>query len=164
MKKLVSLATLLAMVLTFAVLANAEEKATAKECMQKVQEAVKLIKEKGEAAFDTLRDKKGPFVWKDSYVFVQDFEGVMKVHPMNPKLEGRNLNTVKDSTGKLFNAEMVAVAKNPGQGWVEYSWVKPGATQASPKVSYIVGIPEKMFFVGAGVWDVTKAEAEKAAK
>ncbi|MCB2188131.1 MAG: cache domain-containing protein [Deltaproteobacteria bacterium] len=164
MKKLVSVVTTLAMVLAFAVLANAEDKATPKECVQKVQEAVKLIQDKGDAAFDTLRDKNGPFVWKDSYVFVMDFDGVMKVHPMNPKLEGRNLNMIKDSSGKMFNAEMVAVAKGPGQGWVDYLWLKPGASQPSPKVSYIVGIPDKNLLVGAGVWDMTKAEAEKEAK
>ncbi|MFH1060604.1 MAG: cache domain-containing protein [Pseudomonadota bacterium] len=164
MKKLVTLATMLAMVLAFTAWAQAEDKATPKECVQKVQEAAKLIKEKGDAAFDALRDKKGAFVWKDSYVFVMDFEGIMKVHPMNPKLEGRNQNIIKDSNGKMFNAEMLATAKSPGQGWVDYSWVKPGASTPSPKVSYIVGVPDKKLIVGAGVWDMTKAEAEKAAK
>jgi signal transduction histidine kinase len=164
LKKLVSIAMMAVMVLALAVLASAEEKATPKECVQKVQEAVKLLQEKGDAAYATIRDKSGPFVWKDSYVFVVNFDGFMQAHPMNPKLEGRKVDTIKDSNGKMFNAEMVAVAKSPGQGWVDYSWLKPGETKPSPKVSYVMGVPGKNLVVGAGVWDVSKAEAEKTAK
>jgi len=164
LKKLVSVAMMAVLVLAMAVWAGAEEKATAKECVQKVQEAVKLIQEKGDAAYATIRDENGPFVWKDSYIFVVNFEGFMMAHPMNPKLEGRKVDTIKDSNGKMFNAEMVAVAKSPGQGWVEYSWVKPNENKPSPKVSYVMGVPGKDLVVGAGVWDMNKAEAEKAAK
>lgn len=164
MKKLVSIAMMAVMVLALAVWASAEEKATPKECVQKVQEAVKLIQEKGDAAYAVIRDKNGPLVWKDSYIFVVNFDGFMMAHPMNPKLEGRKVDTIKDSNGKMFNAEMVALAKSPGQGWVEYSWLKPGENKPSPKVSYVMGVPGKDLVVGAGVWDVTKAEAEKAVK
>ena len=145
--------------------AIASEKATPAEIIQKVKEAVKLVQEKGEEeAFTVFRDKKGPFVWKDSYLFVIDFDGIMRMHPYVSKLEGRNQLAVKDVNGKMFNAESMAIAKGPGHGWMDYYWVKPGEKKASPKVAYIMAVPGKNMFIGAGVYDITKAEAEKAGK
>ncbi len=159
---------LLACALFLAVAATAgfaQEKATPKEVVQKVNEAVNLIKEKGDAALDTLRDKKGPFVWKDAYLFVINFDGIMLMHPMNQKLEGRNQLPVKDSNGKLFNAEILAVAKSPaGEGWVDYAWIKPGEKTASPKVSFVKAVPGKNMLVGGGLYDITKEAAEKESK
>ena len=66
--------------------------------------------------------------------------------------------------GKMFNAESLAIAKGPGHGWMDYYWVKPGEKKASPKVAYIMSVPGKNMLIGAGVYDITKAEAEKAGK
>ncbi len=153
-----------ALFLTVAATAGfAQEKATPKEVVQKVNEAVNLIKEKGDAAFDIIRDKKGPFVWKDTYLFVGDYDGIMLVHPFNAKLEGKNLLGLKDANGKLFHAEFISIAKS-GEGWADYTWVKPGDKTPSPKVGFAKGVPGKNLFVGGGVWDMTKEEAEKASK
>ena len=47
-----------------------EEKATKEECVAKCKQALKLIKEVGlEKALEKMNDLKGPFMWKDSYVF-----------------------------------------------------------------------------------------------
>jgi signal transduction histidine kinase len=145
--------------------AMAGEKATPAEVIQKVNEAVALVQEKGpEAAFTVFRDKKGPFFWKGSYLFVIDFDGIMLMHPIVSKLEGRNQLNVKDVNGKMFNAETLAIAKGPGSGWVDYHWVKPGEKKASPKVSYVKTVPGKNMLIGCGIYDITKAEAEKAGK
>lgn len=145
--------------------ALAEEKATPQEVVQKVKEAVKLIQEKGpDAAFAVLSDKSGPFVWKNSYVVVSDLSGKMLVHPLNAKLVGNNIKGLKDVNGKLFQAEMDNVAATKGSGWVDFQWVKPGEKTPSPKVSYVMAVPGTDFICNAGVYDVTKQEAEKAAK
>ena len=131
--------------------AVAGEKATPAEVIQKVNEAIALVQEKGpEAAFKVFRDKNGPFVWKGSYLFVINFDGIMLMHPFVAKLEGKNHMNVKDVNGKLFNAESMALAKGPGSGWVDYYWVKPGEKKASPKVSYVKTVPGKNMFIGAG--------------
>ena len=88
----------------FSSIAVAGEKATIVELVQKVKEAVNLIQEKGDDAYPIIRDKSGPFVWKGCYLFVGDLEGKMLVHPMNRKLEGRNMMGSKDVKGKLFHA------------------------------------------------------------
>jgi cytochrome c len=163
MKKVLVLLSALTLMMAFGSVALAGE-ATPKEAIAKAQEAVKLIQEKGDAAYDVIRDKKGPFVWKDSYIVVNGLSGTIIVHPYVPKLEGRNMNSAKDSKGKLFHAETVAVAKNKGQGWVDYWWNKPGQKTPSQKSSYVLRVPGKDVYVLAGVWDMTAAQAEAAAK
>jgi cytochrome c len=138
------------------------DKATPQEVKAKVEEAVKLIQEKGEDAYPIIRDKNGPFVWKDSYVFISRLEGTMLVH-INNKLEGRNMMGSKDATGKLFHAGMVDVLNaKPTGTWYDYQWVKPGEKTPSPKVSYLMQVPGTDVFAGAGVWDVTMEDIKKA--
>jgi cytochrome c len=59
----------------------------------------KLIQEKGvEMASKTIGDKEGPFVWKDTYVFLMDLDGKMIAHPIKPELTERdNLLQVADT-------------------------------------------------------------------
>ena len=163
MRKVLVLLGAMALILAFGSVALAGE-ATPKEAIAKAQEAVKLIQEKGDGAYDAIRDKKGAFVWKDSYIVVNDLSGNVIVHPFVPKLEGRNMNPAKDSKGKLFHAETVAVAKSKGQGWVDYYWNKPGQKTPSQKASYVLRVPGKDVYVLAGVWDMNAAQAEAAAK
>ncbi len=156
---------LMVVVATFALQHMAwADKATPKEIVQKVEEAAKLIAEKGEEAFGVINDKNGPFVWKDTYCFVFDMNGTIVAHPDKPGLIGKNLMNTKDVKGKIFAAEFVAIAKSPqGKGWSEYYWPKPGEKEPSLKVSYIAKVPGRDYLVGAGVYDLTKEEAEKAA-
>ena len=147
----------------FSGISFAGEKATIAEVAQKVKEAVNLIKEKGDGAYPIIRDKKGPFVWKGCYLFVGDLEGRLLVHPMNNKLEGRNMMGSKDVKGKLFHAALVkGVKESPEGAFEDYWWIKPGEKKASPKVSFLMLVPGKDIFVGGGLYDITIAEAKKA--
>ena len=131
----------------------AQEKATKEECVAKVKEAIALIKEVGlEAAKPKLSDPKGPFVWKDTYIFVQDLDQITLVHP-NAKLVGGSMKGVKDSNGKMFTAEMIQIVTTTGEGWVEYMWPKVGEKEPSHKVVYIQRVPGEKIFVGAGVYE-----------
>lgn len=160
-----ALSCVVVMLAVFALQPNAwAEQATPKEVVQKVQEAAKLVAEKGEAAFQTINDKNGPFMWKDTYCFVFDMSGTIVAHPEKPGLIGKNLMNTKDVKGKIFAAEFVSIAKSPeGKGWSDYYWPKPGEKEPSLKVSYIMKVPGKDYFVGAGIYDLTKEQAEKAA-
>lgn len=165
MKRIVTLIVVLAfMVSGLAAVALAEDKATPKEVVEKVKEAVALIQEKGDEGIAAVQDKNGPFVWKDAYLFVLDFDGKMLAHPMNPALVGRNMMGVKDTKGKLFNAEIINIAKNNGQGWGDYYWVKPGEKEPSLKASFVMAVPGKNMCVGGGIYDINAADAEKAAQ
>ncbi len=91
-----------------------------------------------------------------NYVTVSDFNGVNLMNPARRDLEGQNLNGLKDSHGKLFFSEMMALTKQKGAGFTEYYWVKPGDKEPSLKISYSMGFPEWNLFIlcGLHVYDV----------
>ncbi len=134
-------------------LSMAQERATKEECIAKCKEAAALIKEVGvEAAMAKIQDAKGPFVWKDSYVYASDLDGKVLAHPMAPGLVGKALRGLKDPTGKMFGSEILDIATNKGEGWVEYVWPKPNETTPSPKATFVYRVPGQSLYVAAGIY------------
>ena len=130
--------------------------ATKDECVAKSKEAAAMINEKGlDAAVAEINKKDGKFVWKDSYVFMMDFDGKMLAHPMSPALIGKNLLDMKDKgdPGKLLFKEFIGVAKGTGEGWVDYMWTNPGDPKPRKKVTYTYRVPGKNLYVGAGIYE-----------
>ncbi len=119
-----------------------------------VRDAKSQIETSGEAAFARLRDRTGPFVVKDAYVFVIDAHGIERVNPVLANLEGKNVLDVKDTRGKLMVREMLEVAKTQGSGWVDYMWPKPGESVSTQKSTYVsrANIDGTWLLVGAGVY------------
>ncbi|MBR9985222.1 MAG: cache domain-containing protein [Desulfosarcina sp.] len=130
------------------------ESATKEEVIAKCEEAAKLVQEKGlELAGQTIGDKAGPFVWKDTYVFLMDLDGKMLAHPIKPELTERaDILEVKDTDGKPLFVEFVEVAGKKGEGWVDYMWPKPGEENPVAKSSYIYRVEGTPYFVGAGIY------------
>ncbi len=132
------------------------ENATKEECVAKSKDAAQLVNDKGlDEAVKEIGDKNGKFVWKDSYVFLMDLDGKMLAHPMSPGLVGKNLLDMKDKGegGKLLFKEFVEVAKDKGEGWVDYMWPKPGEKTPSKKLTYVYRVPGKNLLVGAGIYE-----------
>ncbi|MDD4952241.1 MAG: cache domain-containing protein, partial [Desulfovibrionaceae bacterium] len=99
-----------------------------------------------------------------NYVWINDMQPAMVMHPTQPKLDGKDLSGFKDQEGKALFVDMVEVCKKHGQGMVSYLWEKPGEAEAKPKVSYVMLIPELGWIIGTGAWveDISsrlKAEA-----
>jgi len=67
-----------------------------------VDRASALVETEGALAFQRLRDKSGPFVFMDTYIFVGRADGTEFVNPELPSLEGKNLIDVKDVKGQQF--------------------------------------------------------------
>jgi len=88
----------------------------------------------------------------DEYFFVRDYQGMTLMHAANPKLNGKSLWDAKDPDGVYLMREMSAVAQQQGSGYVAYQWPKPGAEKPSPKLSYVVNVPELKVFVGTGIY------------
>jgi len=132
----------------------AQEIATKEECVAKCKQAAATIKEIGvEAALAKIQDPKGPFVWKDSYVFAGDLDGVNLAHPMSPGMVGHNMRGIKDTNGKMFIAELLETAKTAGEGWIEYTWEKADTKKLSRKVTYVLRVPGQSMFVAAGIYE-----------
>ena len=158
MKKLAiaGIAVLLCLGLAGSVLADS---ATKDECIAKTKEAAKMISEKGlDAGVAAINKKDGKFVWKDSYVFLVDFDGMMLAHPMSPALIGKNVNDMKDKAedpakSKYLFKEFTETAKSKGEGWVGYMWANPGDPKPRKKISYIFRVPGKNVYTAAGIWE-----------
>ena len=95
---------------------------------------------------------------RSGYVFTFTFDGICIYHPDKTSLTGTDMSQSEDAQGKLFIQEFNNVAKEKGEGFVEYQWDKNGETQ--PKISYIKAIPGTNLYIGAGVYadNVQKAK------
>jgi methyl-accepting chemotaxis protein len=94
----------------------------------------------------------------DEYFMAATAEGNCVVHPIKPELEGKDISGMKDSEGKLFMQEVLKVAKEKGEGYVQYMWPKPNETQPSPKLSFVKFFPERQWIILSGLYidDVNK--------
>lgn len=87
----------------------------------------------------------------NNYFWINDTRPVAIMHTAKPDLEGKPLDTIKDTQGKLIFMEFVRVAQaNPTGGYVDYYWPKPGFSDPVFKVSYVKLLPEWGWIVGAG--------------
>jgi methyl-accepting chemotaxis protein len=96
------------------------------------------------------------------YFWINDLRPVMIMHPVNAKLNGQDLSTIKDPDGFAVFNEMVTLAKAKGGGMVQYRWPKPGATDPVRKISYVRLFAPWGWIIGSGVYvDDVKAEFQQ---
>ncbi len=119
-----------------------------------VDRAAALVAEQGKEAFSRLRDKTGPFVFMDTYVFVHTTDGTELVNPAQPSFEGKNLMDLRDVKGKAVVKENIAAAMKDGSAWVDYYWWKPGQNTPARKQTYVrkVQSGHDTYVVGSGVY------------
>lgn len=137
-----------AVLMSTAVAADMATPDEAKAMSQKAQAAVNDMG--SEEAFAVFGAADGGFQEKDLYVFCMDLEGTMLSHAKKPHLVGKNLLDFNKYGDELFK-DMVAVAKDSGEGWVDYKWPYPGSEEVKEKTSYIMTNNEK-FFCGVGAY------------
>lgn len=141
------------------------EPLTPQLCKAKVQAAVKLIAAIGDEAIAKIKDPKGEFSFGDGkgYIWIQDREGLMVMHPNVPSLDGKPLFGIKDINNVYLFAAFDEVVEENGSGWVGYMWPKPKVKVSSPKVSFVMLAKggSKDYIVGAGMYDVTADDIKK---
>ncbi|MDM8548768.1 cache domain-containing protein [Desulfobacterales bacterium HSG2] len=145
----------------------AEDKATPEDIMKKVHEAALFLSQAGDPGLKAFNDRNGPWVFKDTYVFVFNCEkGIIVAHPIKAKLIGRNLMGLKDVRGNYFFAQLCDASQKPGGGWVEYWWPKVDGKGSSRKISLLFQVPDSSYQVGAGIYDKSRSieDLEKLVK
>jgi cytochrome c len=134
--------------------AETQDKATPQELVSKVREAAAVLAKSEEAGLADFDKKPGPWVWKDSYIFVLDCtKGVMAAHPMRADLIGKPVSSLKDIKGNPAFELLCAATQSPSGTWAEYWIPKPGEKEGSRKISYGFMAPGTPYVVGAGVFD-----------
>jgi signal transduction histidine kinase len=120
-----------------------------------VNRAAGLLHERGEAAFDVLRDKDGSYAFMSTYVFVQDPDGTELMNAAMPYLEGKNLIEVKDLQGKAIIREQIAAAMTDGSAWLEHHWYLPGSNTPALKQTFVRKVEHRgsTFIVGSGLYE-----------
>lgn len=119
-----------------------------------VNRAAALVSAEGSLAFAQLRDKTGPFVFMDTYVFVQSPNGTELVNPVHPSLEGKNLMDLRDLKGRPVVREQIAAAMKDGTAWLDIYWYQPGTNTPAPKQTYVrkVQSGQQTYIVGSGLY------------
>lgn len=101
------------------------------------------------------------------YYFVEDLEGNMIAHGVNPDLVGQNRYDVQDENGKYYVREMLDSINNRGQGTISYHFLNPTTQEQQEKTAFVYEIPLVEMFVGSGYYEtgqfeeLTEMEANK---
>ncbi len=126
--------------------------ATPEEAKVMSEKAIAAVNSMGkDKAFITFASADGGFQKKDLYVFCMDMQGVMLSHAKKPNLVGKNLMDFNKYGDELFK-DMIKVAQNDKQGWVNYKWPYPGSEEVNEKASYIMANQKGEFFCGVGAY------------
>ena len=149
-----SVALMILFIFSVAGPATADESATREECVAKTKEAAELIEEVGlEKALEKMNDMKGPFMWKDSYVYCfEDETGRILAHK-NQNLIGFEAKDLRDVNGKPYFREMFHIANTKGEGFVTYMYARIPGGSPEPKTSYVLKVPGTNIIVGAGFFE-----------
>jgi cytochrome c len=147
-----SICCIITLVLASSSLVIAEDTATKDECMAKVAGVIQVINQQSaQAAIAQVNDVNGPFVWKDTYVYIMDLSGNIVAHGPQPKFIGKNLMGLKDPVTKqpwypaLF--EKIKAADD-SKGWFDYHWKKPNAEGIYKKECYYERAGDLVVFAG----------------
>jgi signal transduction histidine kinase len=154
--KVIMLVMLLQACLLLPTIALAEEGASRDEIIEMCKKAEELLLTNKDAGIAEITKADGQFVWKNTYVFLMDFDGNMLAHPMVPQLMEKGplfhvTDKNKEEPKKIF-VEFVDIAKNNGEGWIWYMWTKPNSREVSDKFTYIRRVGFTDLLVGAGIY------------
>ena len=87
---------------------------------------------------------------KTGYFWINDLDAVVLIHPINPKLNNKDMHEYKDPNGKQIFKEFADIAKKDKEGFIDYVWPKPGFDQPQLKVSFVKLFPPYNWVIGTG--------------
>ena len=89
---------------------------------------------------------------QENYFWINDFTPTMLMHPIKPKLDGKNIASVKDPDGTALFVDMVNIVNDKGEGFVPYKWPKPRVDDPVDKISFVKGFKPWQWIIGSGTY------------
>jgi methyl-accepting chemotaxis protein len=86
------------------------------------------------------------------YIWINDMQPTMVMHPEKPELNGQNLAATTDPTGFHLFSAMADLVKSRGEGTIPYMWPRPGSQVSVAKLSYVKGFAPWGWVIGTGVY------------
>ncbi len=86
------------------------------------------------------------------YIWVNDYNHMMLMHPTTPALDNSSVYDNKDPNGIYLFREMVSLVKDKGEGFVPYQWPRAGSSQPVPKLSFVKGFTPWQWIIGSGIY------------
>jgi methyl-accepting chemotaxis protein len=92
------------------------------------------------------------------YIYAQTLDNVFIVHGANPKLEN-TASKAADANGRSLTSLIAEALRNSDNGFITYTFARPGETQAQPKVAFVSRFRawDLVFAAGAYTDDLDKA-------
>lgn len=120
------------------------------EAQALLERAIAYYREVGrETAMRAINDKDGPFIDRDLYVWVVDFDLVVQAHGANNALVGKDMSRLKDVNGTLVTQGVLRAAQNhPEGGWSSYVWTNPATRKLEPKRAWSKIVDDLIFVTG----------------
>ncbi len=88
---------------------------------------------------------------KDGYFFVYDRHGNMLLEPSQMGLQGVDF-CEPDNPAGFQQARMIMTSAQQGGGMVRYDWMKPSSQSNTPKMSFVLPMPQWGWVIGAGLY------------
>ena len=123
--------------------------------MSLVNEAVELMNEKGELAFEEFREKDSKWFHDNTYLSIWTTDGIRVAYAPNVSSEGENVSDLKDYSGNSLGQLFIDTAlSEDGEGWVDYQWPKPGETSPAMKYTFVkrASIGDEAYLVTSGFY------------
>jgi len=124
----------------------AAEFGTAEEAKALLERAIADVKADASAALAKFNDAGGDYRDRDLYVFC--FSGTDGVISAHPSIVGQDVRALKDTSGKAFGEEMFSSAAEGTISEIEYTFPRPGETEAVAKKSYYTRLGDEICGVG----------------
>jgi methyl-accepting chemotaxis protein len=118
---------------------GAREHGNADEATAMVRAACEFLRVHGRDALlaEVNKLSQGRFIDRDLYLMVIDANtSLFAGHGNNPRTLGQGGQS-KDVDGKLFVLEMTRVARDQGEGWVDYKWAHPVTNEVLTKSTFV---------------------------
>jgi len=89
---------------------------------------------------------------QSGYFFIYDMKGNVVLLPIKPELEGKNLLSFKDITGKYVIQDVIKKLKKKDAIFEEWSFYKPNTQELARKLGYIRYFKPLDIFIGSAVY------------